>query len=113
MVKDDTRSRYAKYVNFGRETKDKKRDRERSRLPALRFLKHIAKKSKTLREIVYHCVRSNSTTSASLHSYVKVRKIKNYERNDNAIVLKQQKWTKRFPQGILNLKCLYKIILSM
>ena len=51
-VIEDTRSRYAKYVNFGRPWKDKKRDREPSRLP-LRFLKHISKKSKKLREIVY------------------------------------------------------------
>ena len=62
-VKEGTRSRYAKYVNFGRPRKDKKRNRERSR-PPLRFLKHIAKKRKKLREIVYHCVRSNTPTSS-------------------------------------------------
>ena len=56
-VKEGTRSRYAKYVNFGRPRKDKKHDSERSR-PPLRFLKHIAKKRKKLREIVYHCTCS-------------------------------------------------------
>ena len=45
-VKEDTRFRSAKNVNFGRQRKDEKRDREPSRLPT-RFLKHIAKKAKS------------------------------------------------------------------
>lgn len=54
-------------------------------------------------------VPSNAPTSSSLHSYVMVRKIISYRTNNHATVSKQQKWTKRFRQGILKLKYLYQV----
>ena len=53
-------------------------------------------------------VPSNTPTSSSLQSYVMARKIKSYGTNNNATV-SQQKWTKRFRQGILKLKYLYQV----